>query len=123
MSNDEILKLLLDKITKIESGINSKNAANLKQYKSKSARLAKRMEDIKNPFGFHQISQYAINKTIAIHGSDMTKEEILEKIWESANESILDLPNWYKSGKTSTTKTETKKQEIEQIDDNALLQD
>lgn len=108
MSNDEILKLLLDKVTKIESGINSKNAGNLKQYKSKSARLAKPMSGIKNPFGFHQIAQYAINKTIAIHGSDLTKNEILEKIWQSASESILDLPNWYKSGKT--VKSETEKQ-------------
>lgn len=122
MSNEEILNIILEKISRIESGINAKNA-NLKQYKSKSARLAKRMEDIKNPFGFHQIAQYAINKTIAIHGRELSKQEILEKIWESASESIIDLPNWYKSGKTSTTKTETKKQEIEQIDDNALLQD
>lgn len=106
MSNDEILKLLLDKITKIESGINAKNA-NLKQYKSKSSRLAKPMEDIKNPFGFHQIAQYAINKTIAIHGNDQTKDEILEKIWQSASESITDLPDYYKSGKTASTKIET----------------
>lgn len=73
-------------------------------YKTKVSRIAKHMSEIKNPFGWNQICQYAINKAIAKFGTDQTKDEILEKIWQSASVSITDLPDYYKSGKTATTK-------------------
>lgn len=76
----------------------------MKDYKTKLSRIAKAMAEIKNPFGWNQLCQYVINKAIAKFGTDQTKQEILEKIWESASESITDLSDYYKSGKTATTK-------------------
>lgn len=77
----------------------------MKDYKTKVSRLAKQMADIRNPFGWNQICQYAVNKAIAKFGTDLTKHEILEKIWESASESITDLSDYYKSGEKKTVKT------------------